>query len=87
MSGAQTCGCHHQYPVSVMLFLGTLFAPVEDRDVAGGGFTHKLGDMATIEAPGLGRLVNRVRLSTECRAWRFGTRALMQNLAGRGLLG
>lgn len=82
----QVVGRHHQYPDGFMLFLGTLFAPTQDRDVKGEGFTHKLGDVVTISSPGLGRLVNTVRLSTECAEWTFGTRALMRNLAARGLI-
>lgn len=82
----QTCGRHHQYPDGFMLYLGTLFAPTQDRDTPGEGFTHKLGDIVTIAAPGFGHLRNVVRLSTECREWRFGLRQLMQNLADRGLL-
>ncbi|WP_367718676.1 fumarylacetoacetate hydrolase family protein [Nitratireductor sp. GISD-1A_MAKvit] len=84
---AQTCGRHHQYPDGFMLFLGTLFAPIQDRDVPGEGFTHKVGDRVTISSPGLGALTNTVRLSTDCPPWTFGTAALMRNLAGRGLLG
>ena len=38
----------HQYPDGFALFLGTMFAPTEDRDVAGSGFTHKLGDVVTV---------------------------------------
>ena len=38
---AQTIGPHHQYPDGFVLFLGTMFAPIEDRDAAGQGFTHK----------------------------------------------
>ncbi|MDB5552394.1 MAG: fumarylacetoacetate hydrolase [Rhizobium sp.] len=83
---SQTIGRHHQYPDGFMLFMGTLFAPVEDRDHKGQGFTHKLGDVVTISNAQLGSLVNTVRLSTECAAWTFGTRALMTNLARRGLL-
>ena len=83
---AQACGRHHQYPDGFMLYLGTLFAPVEDRDAAGQGFTHHLGDRVTIAAPGLGALVNTVRLATEAPPWTFGAGALMRNLAGRGLL-
>ena len=83
---AQVCGRHHQYPDGFMLYLGTMFAPVEDRDVPGEGFTHKLGDVVTIASEGLGRLVNTVRLSTECREWRFGASHLMRNLAARGLI-
>ena len=83
---AQTVGRHHQYPDGIVLFLGTLFAPTEDRDVPGEGFTHKLGDVVTISADGLGRLQNTVRLSTECNEWVFGVSHLMRNLAKRGLL-
>lgn len=83
---AQTIGRHHQYPDGFMLYLGTLFAPVEDRDVAGEGFTHKAGDIVSISTPALGTLTNTVRLATECPPWTFGTAALMKNLAGRGLL-
>ena len=83
---AQTLGRHHQYPDGMMLFLGTLFAPVQDRDEPGQGFTHHVGDRVTISEPRLGALVNTVRLSTECPEWRFGAAALMRNLAERGLL-
>ncbi|WP_137700685.1 fumarylacetoacetate hydrolase family protein [Marimonas lutisalis] len=83
---AQTIGRHHQYPDGFMLFLGTLFAPVQDRDAPGQGFTHKTGDVVTITEPRLGELRNTVKLSTDCPEWTFGTAALMRNLAGRGLL-
>ncbi len=82
----QTLGRHHQYPDGLVLFLGTLFAPTQDRDVPGEGFTHKLGDIVTISSPGLGSLTNTVRLSTECQPWTFGARALMRNLAARNLV-
>lgn len=83
---AQALGRHHQYPDGMMLYLGTMFAPVQDRDGPGQGFTHHLGDRVTIAAPGLGSLVNWVRHSTEAPEWTFGTGALIRNLAGRGLL-
>jgi fumarylacetoacetate (FAA) hydrolase family protein len=83
---AQTIGRHHQYPDGLMLFLGTLFAPTEDRDVPGEGFTHKIGDIVSIESRGLGKLTNAVALSTECEEWTFGLRSLMANLAERGLI-
>lgn len=83
---AQTIGPHHQYPDGLMLFMGTLFAPVEDRDVPGQGFTHKIGDIVRISNRQLGSLVNSVRLSTDCAPWTFGASALMRNLARRGLL-
>ena len=82
----QTCGRHHQYPDGFMLYLGTLFAPVQDRDAPGQGFTHHMGDVVTISATALGTLVNTVRLATEAPEWTFGTAALMRNLAGRGLI-
>lgn len=83
---AQTIGAHHQYPDGFMLFLGTLFAPTQDRDGEGQGFTHHVGDVVEIACPGLGLLQNTVALSTECPPWNFGVSHLMRNLAGRGLL-
>lgn len=83
---AQTIGRHHQYPDGFFLFLGTMFAPVKDRDAPGQGFTHHTGDVVTISEASLGALQNTVRLSTECPEWTFGTSALMKNLAARGLL-
>lgn len=83
---AAAIGPHHQYPDGFVLYLGTMFAPIEDRDAPGKGFTHKLGDVVRIATPSLGALVNRVRLSTECAPWTFGPGALMHNLARRGLL-
>ncbi|PZM14687.1 fumarylacetoacetate hydrolase [Rhizobium tubonense] len=83
---AQTIGRHHQYPDGFVLFMGTLFAPVEDRGVPGQGFTHKIGDIVTISNDKLGALRNRVLLSTECAPWEFGVSHLMRNLSSRGLL-
>ncbi len=82
----QTCGAHHQYPDGFMLFLGTLFAPTQDRDAPNQGFTHKIGDVVEISSAGLGSLVNTVRRSNDCAPWTFGIGALMANLAKRGLL-
>ena len=83
---SQTCGAHHQYPDGFMLFLGTLFAPTEDRDTPGEGFTHKIGDKVTISEPYLGELINYVNLSTKCPKWEFGISAMINNLSNRGLL-
>ena len=83
---AQTCGAHHQYPDGFMLFLGTMFSPIKDRDAAGGGFTHHAGDRVSISTPSLGALVNTVGRSDEITPWSFGVRALYRNLAQRGLL-
>ena len=76
----------HHYPDGFVLFLGTLFAPTQDRDEEGRGFTHKIGDEVRISTPKLGTLVNSVTTSREAPAWTFGTRALMRNLSERGLL-
>lgn len=76
---------NHQYPDGVVLFLGTMFAPVKDRRGAGQGFTHEIGDVVEIATPLLGRLVNRVRRTDDCPEWTFGTRELMRNLVARGL--
>jgi fumarylacetoacetate (FAA) hydrolase family protein len=69
-----------------VLYLGTLFAPIVDRDEPGRGFTHKVGDVVRISAPLLGGLVNRVQISERCEPWTFGISALMANLAERNLL-
>jgi fumarylacetoacetate (FAA) hydrolase family protein len=76
----------HQYPDGFVLFLGTLFAPTQDRDVPKHGFTHKIGDMVSISTPRIGRLVNRVTTSKAAAPWQFGIGDLMRNLARRGLL-
>jgi fumarylacetoacetate (FAA) hydrolase family protein len=83
---AQTINAHHHYPDGFVLFLGTMFAPSDDRDVPGRGFTHKTGDIVTISTPELGALVNRVVATDKAEAWTFGTADLMRNLAKRGLL-
>jgi fumarylacetoacetate (FAA) hydrolase family protein len=83
---AQTVGAVHQYPDGFALFLGTMFAPVKDRDTPGQGFTHKRDDVVTIASPRLGKLTNRMRSSDECEPWTYGLSALMKNLAQRGLL-
>src|SRR5471032_834777 len=44
-------GPHHEYPDGYMLFLGTMFSPIQDRDAPGAGFTHHRGDRVTIASP------------------------------------
>ena len=83
----QTINAHHQYPDGLMLFLGTMFAPIQDRDAPGQGFTHKLGDTVTIRSSRLGTLVNRVNHTDKIPPWSFGSQALFRNLAERNLLG
>ena len=82
----QMIGPHHQYPDGAVLFLGTMFAPVKDRDAPGMGFTHHAGDVVTIAADTLGALVNVVTTCDKAPPWTFGTAELMRNLAKRGLL-
>jgi fumarylacetoacetate (FAA) hydrolase family protein len=82
----QMIGPNHQYPDGAVLFVGTMFAPVEDRDAPGQGFTHKIGDVVTISAPELGALTNRMVRSCDAAPWAFGTAQLMRNLAKRGVL-
>jgi len=76
----------HQYPDGFALFLGTLFAPTQDRDHPGRGFTHKVGDIVRVSTPKLGVLENRVTTSKEAPPWVFGVGDLMTNLTKRGLL-
>jgi fumarylacetoacetate (FAA) hydrolase family protein len=83
---AQAIGRHHQYPDGLMLYLGTMFAPVQDRDGPGQGFTHHLGDRVDIRAPGLGQLTNHVTLSTRAPEWTYGLTAFMSGLARRNLI-
>jgi fumarylacetoacetate (FAA) hydrolase family protein len=84
---AHAIGPNHQYPDGLVLFLGTMFAPTQDRCAPGEGFTHEVGDIVTVKTPALGALVNRVDRSDRIAPWTFGTAALMRNLGTRGLLG
>ena len=83
---AQTLSPSHQYPDGFALYLGTMFAPIDDRNAPGQGFTHKSGDEVCVSSPRLGVLRNRVTSCEDAPPWTFGISALMANLAGRGLL-
>ena len=83
---AQTIGADHQYPDGFALFLGTMFAPIVDRDAPGSGFTHKARDRVRVSTERLGVLENLVTTCEQAPPWEFGIADLMQNLAGRGLL-
>src|SRR5215472_9810033 len=83
---SQAIGRYHQYPDGLVLFIGTMFTPLDDRGEPGSGFTHKVGDVVRIAAPALGALVNEVVHCDDAEPWTFGTGALMANLARRGLL-
>jgi fumarylacetoacetate (FAA) hydrolase family protein len=84
---SQAIGTHHRYPDGLVLFIGTMFTPLEDRGEAGSGFTHKVGDVVRIAGPEIGTLVNEVVHCDAAEPWTFGTGALMANLARRGVLG
>lgn len=83
---AHAVGAHHQYPDGFVLFTGTLFAPTQDRDTPGGGFTHKVGDAVRIASPELGTLWNTVQHSESAPAWQFGIGSLIRNLSSRHLI-
>jgi fumarylacetoacetate (FAA) hydrolase family protein len=82
----QAIGRFHQYPDGLVLFIGTMFTPLDDRGAPGSGFTHKPEDVVSISAPELGTLVNEVMPCDRAEPWRFGAGALMASLARRGLL-
>jgi len=82
---AQAMSEHH-YPDGYILLLGTLFAPTQDRDEPGHGFTHKIGDTVSISTPKLGKLVNCVTHAGSAAPWTFGMGELMHNLAARGII-
>ena len=83
---SQAINANHQYPDGLVLFLGTMFAPVQDRHGPGQGFTHVVGDIVTVATPKLGLLANRVNTSDRIAPWTYGASALMRDLARRGLL-
>lgn len=79
------CLSEHHYPDGFVLFCGTLFAPTQDRDTPGAGFTHKVGDVVTISSRRIGLLKNTVTTSRDAPAWTMGISAFIRNLAARGL--
>jgi fumarylacetoacetate (FAA) hydrolase family protein len=82
----QAMGPCHQYPDGMMLFLGTMFAPTQDRHGPGQGFTHVVGDVVSVSTPQLGTLSNTITTSDQAAPWTYGINALMRDLARRGLL-
>jgi fumarylacetoacetate (FAA) hydrolase family protein len=82
----QVMGKYHQYPDGFMLFLGTMFAPTQDRGIAGNGFTHQLGDTVRISTDHLGALVNTMNHCDKIKPWEFGISAFFKNLTDRNLL-
>ncbi|MEL6876858.1 MAG: fumarylacetoacetate hydrolase family protein [Pseudomonadota bacterium] len=79
------CLSEHHYPDGFVLFCGTMFAPTQDRDEAGAGFTHKVGDQVSIHSEQLGTLTNFVTTSKNAPPWDMGIGGFVRNLAERGL--
>lgn len=69
-----TFGDHHQYPDGFALFTGTLFAPTQDREAPGLGFTHKEADVVTIRSAHLGALINITGRTEKLTPWSYGIR-------------
>ena len=82
---SQTTSEHH-YPDGFVLFCGTLFAPTQDRDIPGNGFTHKIGDRVIISSDRLGSLENTVTTSRDAPPWKTGIAEFMRGLSARGLI-
>lgn len=78
-------GDHHQYPDGFAVFTGTLFAPNQDRDEPGMGFTHRHGDIVRIHSPRLGTLANIVGATEELPPWSFGIGDLLDYLVRESL--
>ncbi len=76
----------HDWPDGVVLYLGTMFAPTQDRPradgvvVPGDGFTHHVGDRVRISSPHLGTLENVVHPVKDCLRWIDG----LADLIGEG---
>lgn len=83
---AQVVGENHQYPDGLVLFLGTMFAPTENRDANTKGFTHKIGDEVTIATEKLGRLINWVNTCDKLPRWDFGIHSFIEFLIRRRLV-
>jgi len=81
---SQAINKNHQYPDGLVLFLGTMFAPTQDRPEvgkpSGEGFTHKIGDSVRISTPKLGTLINRVNTTDKVPPWTYGVGALMKDI-------
>ncbi len=80
----QAINSNHQYPDGLVLFLGTMFAPTQDRPApgkpSGEGFTHMVGDSVRISTPKLGTLINRVNTTDKVPPWTYGVSALMRDI-------
>jgi fumarylacetoacetate (FAA) hydrolase family protein len=77
-------GRHHQYPDGFALFTGTLFAPNEDRNAPGMGFTHETGDIVEISSSRLGTLTNAVEPTEKLAPWTYGIGNLLEYVVNDG---
>ncbi len=80
------CLSEHDYPDGFVLMCGTLFAPTQDRNLEGAGFTHKAGDVVRIRSERIGTLSNTVTTSRDAPPWDQGITAFVRNLTTRGLI-
>ena len=69
----------HQYPDGFVLFLGTMFAPIQDRDTPGPGLHPQGGRCGAGLHAHAGRLENRVTTCKTAPPWDFGIADLMTN--------
>lgn len=76
----QTLNSQHQYPDGMMLYMGTMFAPTEDRHNDGNGFTHLPGDRVEISTEKLGSLVNWVNYCDAIPPWNYGVNKFISYL-------
>ncbi len=76
----QTLNNEHQYPDGMMLFVGTMFAPTDDRKKDGNGFTHLPGDRVEISTEKLGTLINWVNYCDAIPPWNYGVHKFIQYL-------
>lgn len=80
---SQTINRSHQYPDGLALFLGTQFAPTEDRDEKGKGFSHRIGDIVQVKNHALGALINRVEYCENVCPWTYGVGDLIEGLSSK----
>ena len=82
---AQTIGPNHQYPDGLLLFCGTMFAPMRIATRRARNTPISSATWSPSRTPA-GTLANRIAFCDRIAPWSFGAHALMRNLAARGLL-
>jgi fumarylacetoacetate (FAA) hydrolase family protein len=63
-----------------------MFAPSQDRDTPGQGFTHHVGDAVRISSAHIGSILNEVHFSSDCPPWTWGMSQQMRYLSAQGLI-